>query len=241
MTILSTNMNECSSAACHTNDSVDIDAAIASILADPNCVSLELPCLLTAEQRKLAKRAVAEHPDLKCESFGMGGDRRLHVFRCKPKEGANLALDCSPHRVNVKNTFIDDWVDTEGVSVDRRVVQSMPHNMFGQCLSAELSEHSKSSVEERGSTPPLRVNEDAASAKCGTAQDLRLVEEQVIVLGTPVVIDGLIKSPGFNGSRGVVQSWDAASGRYNVLLSSSVIGGHRFAKVKAENLQPCEA
>jgi len=56
-----------------------------------------------------------------------------------------------------------------------------------------------------------------------------------IAPGTPVVINGLSKSPAFNGLSAVVQSWDDETGRYNVLLASPS-AGRNWAKVKGENL-----
>jgi hypothetical protein len=52
--------------------------------------------------------------------------------------------------------------------------------------------------------------------------------------GSEVIIDGLLKAPGFNGLRGIVQSLDADTGRYSVLL---IEGSRQLAKVKGENLR----
>lgn len=231
MACIDTKTKECISAS--SGDACDVEVLIAKILADPSCDSLELPCLLNAEQRKHAKKVVGEHPSLKCESFGMGSDRRLHVFKCKQGEGVQPLSDCSPHRVNVKNTFIDDWADAEEMNADKRIVQSMPHNMFGQCLAAEQNEVSS---ERREVVSQPNVNEDAAPAASCIAQPDTAIEEQVFALGSSVVISGLTKAPGFNGSVGIVQSWDAESARYNILLAATATSGHRWAKVKAENL-----
>ena len=38
--------------------------------------------------------------------------------------------------------------------------------------------------------------------------------------GTEVVVEGLTRQPAFNGLRGVVQSVDGSTGRFNVLLAS---------------------
>jgi len=64
-----------------------------------------------------------------------------------------------------------------------------------------------------------------------------VVEEQLFDVGTQVVIYGLVKAPSFNGAVGVVQSWDAGTGRYNLLLAQATSTGYRWAKLKAENLQ----
>jgi len=203
---------------------------------------------MTAQQRKYAKTVVGQHPELKCESFGMGADRRMHVFKCKSTESSGndtLNADCSPHSVNVKNTFIDDWIHADFVKADNRIVQSMPHNMFGQCLSAELAglamvEEEKinatcSSIASKDSTP--RMSPRSSPRSSPRWEEEPVVEEQLFDLGTTVMIYGLVKAPSFNGAVGRVESWDAATGRYNVLLASATSTGHRWAKLKAENLQ----
>lgn len=210
-------------------DSFDVDSAIAGFQADSNRASLELPRLLSADQRKHAKKVVEEYPDLKCESFGMGKDRRLHLFKCNLAEVCiheESSLESTPHRVSVKNTFIDDWVHGDDVSPDARIVQSMPHNMFGQCLSAELRGRTEAEGED---TTTAAVTSTEAEATSGAPPTVD--EDQFFALGADVVIHGLVKAPGFNGASGVVQSWDAESGRYNVLLT-----GQRWAKIKGENL-----
>jgi len=240
---------ECVVADSLGNGSFNVEASIASMLADPKCSSLALPGIMTAEQRKQAKMHVGQYPELKCESFGMGADRRMHVFKCSAGEGATngaMTPDCSPHSVNVKNTFIDDWIDADVAPADNRIVQSMPHNMFGKCLSAELAglamvrEEEKinvtsSSIVSKDSSPHMSPRSSPRSSP-RWAEEL-VMEEQIFDLGTTVMIEGLVKAPSFNGAVGVVQSWDAETGRYNVLLARATTTGHRWAKLKAENLQ----
>lgn len=237
------------SAVGDVNDSFDVDEVIAGFQADPNCASLELPRLLSAEQRKHVKKVAEGYPGVKCESFGMGNDRQLHLFKSINEEAA---LECSPHRVSVKNTFIDDWVNA-GAPANARNVQSMPHNMFGQCLYAELSEQAESPADDKeeaadntsthssengsrlGRWADQEVEEgrtDSTKATMSQPTCLPSAPFQLFPLGAEVVIDGLVKAPMFNGAAGVVQSWDAETGRYNVLLA-----GQRWAKIKGENLR----
>merc|ERR1712232_985645 len=54
--------------------------------------------------------------------------------------------------------------------------------------------------------------------------------------GTEVVINGLQKMPAFNGLQGTVQSFDQEGLRYSILLKTPV-NGHKWAKVKRENLR----
>jgi hypothetical protein len=130
--------------------------------------------------------------------------------------------------MEVRNTFIHFG----SASDDTRAVRSMPHNMFRQCLLAELSSRSENAnvvpVESRERPNPSNGKPDEPAG------------EEVLVAGTEVTIHGLSKSPAFNGLKATVQSLDMETGRYNILLASPV-GGHGTAKVKPENLQPTSA
>lgn len=212
------------------NDSFDVDSAIGGFLADPACAFLELPRLLSAEQRKHTKKVVEAYPGLKCESFGLGKDRRLHLFKSILEEKSFNETSVSEGQVTVKNTFIDDWINVEGSPADHRTVQSMPHNMFGQCLSDELSR--QVGISRDGKEPGIAVvNKETTCAVTDTKQ------EHLFALGAEVVIDGLVKAPAFNGMSGVVQSWDVETARYNVLLASAPVNGQRWAKIKGDNLR----
>jgi len=285
---------------------VDIEAMISAFLADESRKSLDLPRSLTAEQRKQAKRLAEQHQGLKCESYGYGEERQLHLFKQESKDNV----------VRVKNTFIDDWEGASGeeqaifrsmppsMPVDlllrtlerckvtsdgsgtpapepasgagaakpahssgttagpalpplpnglqvrntfihieslpevERVVQSMPHGMFRQCLEAELSAQSpagnSSSSPAATAAPPAAA--DAAAAALTPAEP----EPQAIAPGTEVTIHGLVKLPDFNGLAGVVQSFDPESGRYDVLLASPAGQcGWRWVKVKRDNCRLC--
>jgi len=58
---------------------------IFEFLADPARNSLELPHMTTG-QRKSVKKLVQNHPELRCESYGFGEDRQLHLFKTGPSE-----------------------------------------------------------------------------------------------------------------------------------------------------------
>lgn len=229
--------------------SFDAEIAIAGFLADSTMASIELPRRLTAEQRKHAKIIVQQHANLKCESYGLGDDRQMHVFkndwRGTGDSASDRTPDCSPHSVSVKNTFIDDWVSSQSTTThEQRIVQSMPHNMFAQSLSAEMCGYGTSTVEGSTiATPTTVANESAVFVMPYAALESPFLLEdaqavrQTYALGAEVVIDGLVKAPSFNGAVGIIQSWDADSGRYDILLTIPTSTGHRWAKVKAENLR----
>jgi hypothetical protein len=236
-----TAQKECVAAALAANSSFDVEMAIADFLADPSRACLELPCSLNAEQRKQAKKLAEQHADIKCESFGLGNDRKVHLF--KLMSGRNSMPGCSPQGVSIKNTFIDDWIGDACKGPNERCVQSMPHNMFCQCLSVEEASCAASTMEDSevlaSSSVSTATSSGASDLDCESRwADVDLLEEQVFALGSDVVIDGLIKAPSFNGSCGTVKSWDAESGRYNVLLWAAVgKDGQQWAKIKSENLR----
>lgn len=243
--------DEHSTVAATANVSFDAELAIAGFLADASLASIELPRMLSSEQRKHAKKIVQQYADLKCESYGLGDDRQMHVFKnglrgTQPNNSASERMsDCSPQSVSIKNTFIDDWVSSQGTTThEQRIVQSMPHNMFTQSLTAEMHAHGTSTVE--GSSGAIasavtsaRLVPAVPYVACESPFLLEADEagRQAYALGTEVVIDGLVKAPQFNGAVGIIQSWDADSCRYEILLTFATPSGHRTAKVKAENLR----
>jgi len=206
----------------------DLEAAIATFLADAARASWELPAL-TAEQRREAKRLAEAHPELRCESFGLGAERRLHVFKRsdlalplpprgdKAERHSDTSTCASPSSaarmplLQVRNTFLCT-VDAE--AGDTRAVQSMPGGLFGHLLLEEL-------LQSKLSLPGGAFEEPAAPS--GPFES-----------GMEVEIHGLTMCPAFNGCRGSVQQLDEASGRYDVLLEGP---GQRWAKIRAENLR----
>jgi hypothetical protein len=199
---------------------------------------------MTTGQRKKAKALVENYPEIKCESFGFGAERQLHLFKVETDTNKRVdSSDCSTGSysgngspqsinrdrevesmqpfVNVRNTFIN----LETTSIDERTVQSMPHGMFGKCMLAEMSQNDcvgKSIVEEKTLSSEVTLDKIAFS------------------VGTLVIVDGLVKAPAFNGLTAVVQGFDEASERYRILIGSN--GRSQQAMVKEENLKlvlPC--
>lgn len=143
---------------------------------------------------------------------------------CSP---ASTFRDCLPDwfrlppglELEVQNTF----VHFKGASADERQVQSMPGSMFRKCLLAE----SLSSQSAEGSA----CKSSKQSSAC------RSVEDSVLHVGAEIVIAGLSKCPSFNGLQGTVQSFDAQSGRYCILLACPPVCGSQTAMLKRENCQ----
>lgn len=112
---------------------VNVQALIDAFLADEASTELELPRSLTAEQRSQAKKLAQANSELKCESYGFGEERRLHLFKKNTQD-----------RVIVKNGFIDDWEGAEGKepAMFRSVPAGMPENLLERtlqrCLNGKL-------------------------------------------------------------------------------------------------------
>lgn len=243
----------------------DAISVITEFLADSAQTSLQLPQLTTG-QRKQVKTLVAQYPELRCDSFGMGSERRLHVFRSGCEQGAlKSPINSTPQKdalgsvpevakqelspfdmdkLHVRNTFIH----IESETADERVVQSMPHGMFRQCMMAEMSYKSPCKIFDAES--PLD-SFDAEVDGVGwpltpvsepESEPIALVGQRMpFGLGALVVVEGLTKLPAFNGLSAIVQGWDQASERYSIMLVTGDGACHQ-AKIKEENLRlllPC--
>jgi hypothetical protein len=291
--------------------SFDVAKVLADFIADPSRDTLELPHMTTG-QRKQTKKLMEEYSNLRCESYGFGADRQLHVFKRDPLDAlpadppAHEAREVFINALSIKNTFIDGWascepepmvfrslqvplskdslglyvgaqdsyqraagsdcstsasdkefeesfdssdssmlqkrdvkasalqdvavvhvrntfIHLEVASTDERVVQSMPNGMFRQCLSEE-----KSQIDMNAHKRDAKVEPPPGSA---------------FSPGALVIVEGLEKSPAFNGLSAVVQNWDEACGRYSIIIGPvGVHGGCQHAKIKEGNLRlllPC--
>lgn len=233
-----------------------VAAAIFEFLADPVSTSIKLP-KMTAGQRKSMKKLIQEHPEIRCESYGFGDDRQMHLFKAAEQEsmqtltpaslakmeGQHASPDCSSnstaapseasseHNQEVsfptRNTFIH-FEDSE--HVDERVIQSMPRNMFRNSVHAEAL--------QRAAMPHTAAPKLEQATPCPTIAETDSEERDSLTLGALVVVEGLVKCPAFNGQSAIVQSWDEETGRFDILLASpGAQGGFQQAKVKKENLR----
>lgn len=106
---------------------LDVATMITDFLHDPSRMSLELPPM-AAGLRKRVKGMADQHPELTCESFGLGMERRTHIF----KRGSAAAVTESTG-VSVKNTFIDDWISPDDqAALEPAAFRSMP-TQLPQC------------------------------------------------------------------------------------------------------------
>lgn len=214
-------------------------------LSDAMQTVLELPPSLTAEQRKQMKKVVEQHPTLRCESYGFGADRQMHLFKVVSEKSpgdsstaSTAAFNSSTNSTNnsprdvqptmnglqVRNTFIH--FEETSKAKDERAVQSMPDGVFRQHLLAEAAEKAAAAAVEKTPAETLLLPTVVEAAEV----------QDIIASGMQVCVHGLVKAPAFNGRQGMVQSLDAESGRYNVLLNMQH-GATQLAKIKAENLR----
>jgi len=150
--------------------SFDVESAIRSFVADESCTTLELPASLSVEQRRCAKKCAEQHEGVRCESFGFGAERRLHLFKQpSPKaEGvsgnAELHVDEIQQAVRVKNTFIDDWVGGQ-TSSEPVQFRSLPISLLRRTLERCLQEVGDGKLSLAGSLADVRMD-DVASTEC---------------------------------------------------------------------------
>lgn len=218
---------------------IDVASTIAEFVADPTRTSFEFPHATTG-RRKQTKMLVQQYPQLRCESYGFGSERQLHLFKeeeripVAPQEDlATLDMHhCFPAKLPVRNTFIHIGCSP----IDDRAVQSMPHGMFRQCMIAEITCRADKTPAPivgadvtRAPTPVSEPESEPAARPEGAKPQVGQL------VGALVVVEGLTKAPGFNGLSAVVQGWDEASARYSILIVTPA--GQQQAKVKEENLR----
>jgi hypothetical protein len=123
----------------------DIVGAIDAFLADASCTTLELPHM-TGEERKIAKREIEQRSNLRCESYGFGAERQLHLFKMVAPKAQENTTPCKDrvqnlpmHPVNVKNTFIDDWFESEPEPVMFRSLQAPLQIVSGKSVGSQPS------------------------------------------------------------------------------------------------------
>jgi len=150
-----------------------------------------------------------------------------HLAPSTPASSVLPELPDQPQEIKMRNTFVHFGSRPD----DERAVQSMPHGMFGLCLSSELAALPRISSPSSASCDGISVEDQHAPRQQESYDSLS--SSVAWQTGTQVMIQGLVKCPAFNRHVGVVQSFDAENGRYDVLLMSA---GNQMAKLKAENL-----
>jgi hypothetical protein len=115
------------------------------------------PAGLSVEERKLVKMT-AEKLGLSSQSFGMGGERQIHIF--KPTSSMTPILE--PVKYSVKNTFVDGPLDT---AMEQELVtpahKSMP--------VGSLQEHIAAEEESFAATPVVKVHASPRTSEVDTS------------------------------------------------------------------------
>lgn len=107
----------------------DVAAAMEEFRGDSERTSMELPHMTTG-QRKSTKKLLEKYPELQCESYGFGAERKLVLFkRSSPKTPQDpkklyQTNALAEVEVNIKNTFVDDWVAPESEPAMFRSLQN---------------------------------------------------------------------------------------------------------------------
>jgi len=76
-----------------TLENIDIQAFVVDFVSDAERSSAELPRLTTG-QRKYAKRLLEQYPEIMCESYGLGQERRLNLFKVMGKSNRPAPQPC---------------------------------------------------------------------------------------------------------------------------------------------------
>mmetsp|Transcript_57621 Transcript_57621/g.100826 ORF Transcript_57621/g.100826 Transcript_57621/m.100826 type:complete len:438 (-) Transcript_57621:48-1361(-) len=80
----------------------DVEQLIELFVKESSQSSLKLPPTLSAQERKKAKALAERHEGLKCESFGFGAERQLHIFK------ENVSTEQSKVALNARAGSRDD-------------------------------------------------------------------------------------------------------------------------------------
>jgi hypothetical protein len=95
---------------------LNIQAIIDEFAADPLRSSMELPHMTTG-QRKTTKQLLESHPELKCQSFGFGPDRKLHLFKVESAQ-AQEACVSDAAETEAKVLMVSDAAETEAKEIE---------------------------------------------------------------------------------------------------------------------------
>jgi hypothetical protein len=123
------------------------------------------PANLSVEERKLVK-STAEKFGFSTKSFGMGGERKIHIF----KSEASAALEFQAVKYSVKNTFVDGPVEQEATVVGP-AHQSMPAGELQAHIVAEgmAASEQTAAVADNLSTKVNKEKETPLNSQSGSS------------------------------------------------------------------------
>jgi hypothetical protein len=230
----------------------DLTLAIADFLADESRSSLKLPHMTTG-QRKNAKLLVDKYAEIRCESFGFGAERQLHLFKIDAEVAPQNERAHSPDSSTQASTDASDVSYSRSASPQpfdqdreeeslRAISFINVRNTFIHLETASVDERSVQSM-PHGMFGRCMLAEISHKGCVDKQIEKRqsnvgieaIAAETTFGAGTLVLVDGLVRAPAFNGLTAVVEAWDETSERYRILIGSS--GVSQKAMVKKENLK----
>merc|ERR1712039_510858 len=129
---------------------LDLEGMIDALAADPIAPSLALPSTLTAEERKRAKSLVAQYTGLRCESFGLGSERRLHIYRVSSPVARKDVVSSCLEAADVETDAAQTSTTTETTGPEK---------------TAEVLELSSKCVQHNGRPPDLQTSSACSAAE----------------------------------------------------------------------------
>jgi len=244
----------------------DIEKALKDFLSDTTCKEIQLPHMTTG-QRKQAKKLADQYPEIKCESYGFGADRKLHFFKVdavspdakgeSPDSSGRSRTKSSERSTSASGTASpDSRPSSEGIEPAASDAQDTNgpapelirvRNTFIHVESTSLADERVVQSMPHGMFSRCWLEESKGSVnevvestpapRVAVPPPAVEAPKEIFAAGAEVVIEGLTKFPAFNGLQGTVQSLDDETGRYNVLLASFDGSAGQCAKIKAENLR----
>jgi hypothetical protein len=241
------------------NKVFDAFVVVKAFLDDKNSHQLELP-QLTAVQRRQIKSIAEQYPELSCETFGFGTERRLHIFK-KASDGispnhqdsASITSAAKYGGESLERTTSSDestaastsspLLGTRGSPTDTCDLEpSLPHGLLVRNTFIDVEDKDTEKREVQSMPHGMfrqclmeEIDERRSSEGESPSVHPAMSNGSTLAPGALVVIQGLQKVPASNGARGTVRSLDRETGRYDILLTSPA-SLHKLAKVKPENL-----
>merc|ERR1719162_622462 len=129
----------------------DVRRAVDAFIQDCNIIAFEFPPYLTSDERNFAKEIVGQHPDLRCETYGFGMHRKLHVFKSENKRPIKKPVQV--------NTLINDCTSKE--SYDDAIGKIFSRSTHAVVNSAEICRRRGSCDQESSPSVSTRGTADS--------------------------------------------------------------------------------
>jgi len=166
----------------------DASTMIAKFSADESQTSLEMPHMTTG-QRKHAKKLLEVYPEIRCESYGFGAERCLHLFKENHADAeAKAQSSASPLAISssgMKNTFTEVIVSSEQESMITRSSQACSEEISPKVATVvELSSQTQNAEDSVGGSTSMSVHASSTSSDIRPELILPLTQENLQVRNT---------------------------------------------------------